>query len=642
MGNGASEKKLEKQREIDELRKKNWNELTPEEKKTLRRDEKKKKCAKWLKDNPTLIIMGVLVLILVGLIVGCYFIIYEVVGMAILVTDCGKYRNSTALPKTCPPGREYYESTCVLSCPPGYGHTAACTCSKGDAETECSKYGTSVIPTTCNPIGSQRREFYGSVCYNACPEGATRTAAYTCVSGSTETNCTKYGDGIIPRTCPGSNREFFGTICVDKCPTGFTRSTECTCVKGNTVTDCSTHGNAVVPITCPSGKEYRSGACVNKCPNGFTRTAECTCEGGNSELSCSLYGYRRPLRCPAGKVERGGLCYDPCHNGATRTAVCTCQFPGTLSIATKSGDSCPDGFPYELASLCYAPSGPLTSCYYFSSEISVPDQCNGDEEKYLGACYGKCPAGMPRVDACRCGPLDTRTNCLLYSNATFVGSPGGPSCPSNKDLYAGLCYDKCPVGVPRTAACTCDNFQTVTDCTSTRSVGLDGGPVCGSDRDYHGGLCYLKCPPELPRTAACTCDSFKIVTDFFAYGNPKPVGDIDGPQCPPGTEYYGGLCYSGLCPPERPRIAPCSCSNLDVKTSCEDYGDGRGLLDPEQQGPKCKDDEDYHLGLCYKAKCPSGYARTAICTCQRINVPEFFTSVVTITYNYMMGRPMIL
>ena len=610
-----------------------------ESEKEAKREKRRRRCKKvlgWMKNNKVLLLFGLMLLILIGLGVGAYYIISEVLSYALLLTDCSIYANSTTVPQKCPNGREFWASLCHLPCPPGFYHTASCTCTKGAIVTDCEKYGVSTgPPMICKPFNGKASESYAGGCYGACDPGTQRSAACTCVSGTTITNCTRFGAVGIPRDC--GSRELYGTSCLTPCPSGYTRADICACYRGSVVTDCGKYGSSDLPNVCPSYKEYYGLGCFNKCPSGYSRTAACTCQRGSTTINCINYGIRSPLRCPPGKVYAGGLCYDPCPNGGTRTAVCTCQWDGLIKPSPKLGDCLPG--TYDIASLCYTQNGPLTSCYHFGSSVSLPSVCNPDEELYASACYAKCPSGQPRSSACGCGKVDVITNCFLYGNATYTG-PEGPKCAAGSEYFGGICYKSpCPSGQPRTASCTCDNLQRLQDCSlysNAASVGFPGGPACGPNEEYYAGLCYSKCPPDLPRTAACTCDSFKIVTDCSRYGNGIIPGFPGGPECKEGEDLHGGVCYKAACPSHQNRTAACTCDDYKTETNCKDFGDGRSLLDPERLGPQCEDDEDYMLGLCYRTKCPEGYTRSAACTCQRNEEPDT-TAILKIMYEYVFG-----
>ncbi len=130
------------------------------------------------------------------------------------------------------------------------------------------------------------------------------------------------------------------------------------------------------------------------------------------------------------------------------------------------------------------------------------------------------------------------------------------------------------------------------------------------------------------------------------------VGEENGPQCQPGTELYGGVCYkdvwtaqggekTGLCsvwygPPILDVILNCSIGIQDIPNigdPCPMLGEGwhktttctcqlRGeitaipLYCQDEGIPRiCKEGWDFLDSICYFPACPSNLRRTAVCTC---------------------------
>jgi len=187
------------------------------------------------------------------------------------------------------------------------------------------------------------------------------------------------------------------------------------------------------------------------------------------------------------------------------------------------------------------------------------------------------------------GKVDT--NCDTYGDAQPIGATDGPQCADpNTELYAGGCYKKCSAGLHRTAVCTCSDIEITTDCGQygdPKPLGDVDGPQCDpSQGEYYAGLCYRKCPPGYDRTAACTCKKGSIDTDCSAYGMASAIQA----SCPPGTELWGGLCYTDQCKQDGGnRTASCTC----------DFGGYQGV--------------EFQCG----GDCPPGTHRTAACSCQR-------------------------
>lgn len=93
-----------------------------------------------------------------------------------------KYAASQLPSDGCAAGSEFYGGLCYRACEAGWYRTAVCTCKKSgggifDLWTDCSRFGSSSLPIKTCPAGT---EFYGGLCYSACPPGSVRTAVSTC------------------------------------------------------------------------------------------------------------------------------------------------------------------------------------------------------------------------------------------------------------------------------------------------------------------------------------------------------------------------------------------------------------------------------------------------------------------------------
>lgn len=126
--------------------------------------------------------------------------------------------------------------------------------------TDCEKYGSTGKESTKScPSGQQ---FYGGLCYKACPTGTNRTAACTCDYGGTvqvQTDCGKFANG--------------------PCPDGWFKSAACSCQRGGIETNCDKYGSVGPPTEqCNWGEEPgTAGYCYKGCPWFFHHTAACTC-----------------------------------------------------------------------------------------------------------------------------------------------------------------------------------------------------------------------------------------------------------------------------------------------------------------------------------------------------------------------------
>lgn len=283
-----------------------------------------------------------------------------------------------------------------------------------------------------------------------------------------------------------------------------------------------------------------------------------------------------------------------------------------------------------------------TNCNTYGNNKGSPTTCPSGRELYASTCVLACPSGSTRTAACTCDDLKVTTNCSLYGTSHALGSSGGPICTAaNTEYYAGFCYNSCPSGYTRTAACTCQRGSLpVTDCTK---YGSQGTPQqsCPSGYSLFQGLCYTNqcevdggtrtasdtcdfgsyqgvdtdcskyynqsCPIGYNKTAICSCQKGGIVTDAGRYD----VTQTPTQSCPSGQQLYGGLCYTS-CPSGLNRTAACTCSdpNYDLQTDCTKYGS------TNQVPNGCPAGSDYFGSVCYSAACPSGSKRTASCTCQ--------------------------
>ena len=167
-----------------------------------------------------------------------------------------------------------------------------------------------------------------------------------------------------------------------------------------------------------------------------------------------------PNNCGS-KQMRGALCYDTCRAGYSDH--------GTLTCSTN----CPSG---------YTDMGAI--CHYNGSASYSPvhwDSCKSRAPKWLG--HG-CIGGFVE-DGCRDGYHKSASMCYLNVPAGMSGSsqdpmkgtynlsPSSPSCNSNRELQAGLCY------LPARSGFNCN----VTVCGATCAAGTTtcGPGACASD-----------------------------------------------------------------------------------------------------------------------------------------------------------------
>lgn len=142
-----------------------------------------------------------------------------------------------------------------------------------------------------------------------------------------------------------------------------------------------------------------------------------------------------------------------------------------------------------------------------------------------------------------------------------------------------------------------------------------------------------------------------VTTDCSTYAAQHAIlGTPDGPQCPTGTQVYGGVCYKDVWTENGgTKVAVCSvyygtyggvvteCGvgifDLDYGAPCPmvgpDYyktavctcqykGEITGAIYCQDEGIAdiCQPGWDYFEGICYFQSCPEGYFRSEICSCQ--------------------------
>lgn len=146
----------------------------------------------------------------------------------------------------------------------------------------------------------------------------------------------------------------------------------------------------------------------------------------------------------------------------------------------------------------------------------------------------------------------------IITNCNVYGKsvPYYQTCPSGKQLYGGYCYSSCPDGWTRSAVCTCYRQECSSSCWDRPTTD------CGRFSSVFGKVC----PSGWRRTAVCTCVqrvcnnncSNRPVTNCSLYGNPTSPSL----GCSTGYENYGGRCYYA-CPSGYKRSAVCSCEKAN-------------------------------------------------------------------------------
>lgn len=205
-------------------------------------------------------------------------------------------------------------------------------------------------------------------------------------------------------------------------------------------------------------------------------------------------------------------------------------------------------------------------------------------------CYKPCPTDWPGTS--------TVAHCqhkTIYSSVGADASQSIPKqCSENKTLNAGLCYtlpdDSWEVTSPGFIGKKCPTTiegQTIKDsgttCWYDRGVGKVYQLTCPEGQVKKGLECYEKPPVGYDWTTpgglligkVCPAESHDSgVTCWYDRG----VGTIPIDSCPTGTEWYGSGCYR-VCPSGYHRTAVCTCKKDDkatagpsIVTNCGKYG----------------------------------------------------------------------
>lgn len=87
--------------------------------------------------------------------------------------------------------------------------------------------------------------------------------------------------------------------------------------------------------------------------------------------------------------------------------------------------------------------------------------------------------------------------------------------------------------------------------------------LCPSGRELYDSACLIKCPEGTTRNGPCNCVSDETGVsdmDCKVYGDPKPLGDPEGPKCNSAGDYlFKSLCYNVECPTNMMRWDACTC-----------------------------------------------------------------------------------
>ena len=518
-----------------------------------------------------------------------------------------KIINNPYLPiNVCPAGYNYNvtEKKCIENCPNDYIYQVNSNCKKNDPvrwdgakdylsiKKNAIWSQSKVRVTSC--LNPNKPELVDGLCYAKCPPGHVRVpgAPYTCrpepcpdgyhktgvntCFRNADTKLAWYtkGIGILKWKCPDGYTNKAGICWADSCPSDYKTSTVGMCIKN-----------------CNAGDStFSPGICNSNCPSGSYRTTAGMCmKNCNAEDS----------------TFSPGICNSNCPPGSSRSTAGMCMKNCDAGYSNKAGicwaDSCPSGSSKSTEGMCIK-------------------NCNtGDSTFSPGICNSNCPPGSSR---------STAGMCMKNCDAGY----------SNK---AGICWaDSCPSGSSKSTEGMCIKNCNTGDSTFSPGICNSNCPP-GSSRST-SGMCMKNCREGYTNVAGvCWANSKQIPAGTIPHKSGCPAGQRDDGtacwedwKCNSWDEgkynYTWGCCfkwdkcwdgYDWGCwgNGKRTWIA-------NIKTSCTGCGCKKKELWDRQY---CDDNKDKIDGLCYE-RCPPGYNKSAVTTCQSGSslsyVPDSFIS----------------
>jgi hypothetical protein len=317
----------------------------------------------------------------------------------------------------------------------------------------------------------------------------------------------------LPLTECGANYDLAGITCWEKCsagdkdkgatceecPEGFVNNGATLCYKPcrdkynyDGTKGCNfnpvTVGVGIVPEKCRDGYKFFGGLCYNtRCDPGYVFDGQMTCRRDDKRIGTGE-GAKREHNC------------DGLSNIIYGAGTCT----GWDSCAWKTGGECVGG--------CDGCGWKGWKCCWNSCKWRTPENCNGravtrgsgyycdgNKNKVGLLCYDRCPDGYKYNDAnapVSCIPNNSSRG-LFYTQT----DNHSPICASNRDMVAGLCYEKCPEGLERIDGIPTNckpigqgiAYQTDTAVPKVKSKGSHQA-TCRADTEQIGALCYKQCP----------------------------------------------------------------------------------------------------------------------------------------------------
>ncbi|CUG50904.1 membrane-associated protein, putative, partial [Bodo saltans] len=502
---------------------------------------------------------------------GCATMCPGLVGQPCLLR--GTCVNTEASNGTCTCNAGYGGSMCQYICPTGpYGicnGQGTCVLNSGGTAMICTNCSSSATTGywTGDSCSSCVSGYYGSLCKNACPGGAsspcnnrgTCNMGYsgngecTCTSGYAGLSCEKtcVGGALIPcsghGTCDSVTGEcncyssaqdgFWVDSACDSCDAAYL-SSSCTvpCPTSITGTACSGHGTCYqgICLVCTSGfcgpTCSATTGCIN-CPLGTFGTSCQDCPGGRS-TPCSNQGI-----CLQGAFGSGACV---CNQGYKGTN-CSISCPGPAGVPCYGRGTC-DATGACACNANWAGSDCNTPCNGFDQRLANSTSCSGVGmcSKVDGSCtcvygYGgascetTCPGtGSPCNGRGYCSPVDGTCQCYKNSSIGFWnGLSCGTACSGHGTCYQGICLVctsgfcgptcsattgciNCPLGTFGTSCQDCPGGRS-TPCSNQGIClqGAFGSGACVCNQGYKGTNCSISCPGPagVPCYGRGTCDA---------------------------------------------------------------------------------------------------------------------------------------
>ena len=378
-------------------------------------------------------------------------------------------------------------------CPSGTYKSTAGLC-----RVNCPSGTNDVLGVCYSPCPSGHTEV-GVLCREPCREGYSDTLG-VCWADSCPSGYSKSVPGFCMKHCPSGYTNKLGVCWADNCPSGYSTSVPGFCMKH-----------------CPSGYTNKAGVCwADSCPSGFSTSTVGMCmrhcaHGYNNnagvcwEDTYGRGGGRTPDKapCASGQRDDGTSCWEDwkCNtwddgyynytwggantkcwdgkrtwgrNDCYRTWITklktSCDGCGCIKATAMDRYRCNDNEVLRGA-LCY----PKCRDGYYESTVNICTFNGGHGKSYVPESI-KLPSQIPESiklpsqvpESIKLPSYTPNTN----PKSSFVTGIKEASCPSNKQDFLALCYNKCEEGYTMKSSGICKfNGSEITKKTYGRGAG---------------------------------------------------------------------------------------------------------------------------------------------------------------------------